>query len=219
VSKFPLSYSRVATFKKCPAQFEALYVNKSVIDSGNEYTQYGNRVHESLERYGKTGDEGELTKETRKWKPLVDKIESNEGDKYYEFKMAINADLEPCDWFADDVWFRGIADILVVHGDKAYCGDWKTGKSAYEDHVQLQIFAAMVMFHFPQVETVRADFIWLVEDKHTKLVFNRPHLKTMWGRLSDQFAVVQEAVDLGVFVAKPSRLCNWCAAKDICIYK
>ena len=219
MSKFPLSYSRVACFKKCPAQFEALYVNKNVVDSGNEYTQSGNRVHESLERYGKTGDENELTKETRKWKPLVDKIESNEGDKYYEFKMAINADLEPCDWFADDVWFRGIADILVVNGDKAYCGDWKTGKSAYEDHVQLQIFAAMVMFHFPQVEVVRADFLWLVEDKHTKLVFNRPHLKTMWGRLSDQFAVVQEAVDLGVFVAKPSRLCNWCAAKDICIYK
>lgn len=219
MSKFPLSYSRVSCFKKCPAQFEALYVEKSVVDHGNDATQYGTRVHEQLQRYGETGVESELTRESKRWKVLVDKIRAQEGDKYYEYQMAINEDLEPCDWFAEEIWFRGIADVLVVNGDRAYCLDWKTGKSRYEDHVQLQIFAAMVMFHFPQVNIVRADFFWLVEDKHTKLTFDRIHLKTMWSRLSEQFDVVQEAVDLGVFVAKPTRLCNWCAAQDTCIYK
>ncbi len=218
-NKFPLSYSKVSCFKKCPAQFEALYVEKSVVDHGSDATQYGERVHKSLELYGKTGDVSELTRETRKWKRLVDKLTEQGGDKYFEYKMAINADLEPCDWFADDVWFRSIADVLIVNRDKAYCLDWKTGKSRYEDAMQLRIFTSMVMFLFPQVNLVRADFLWLVEDKHTKLVFNRMHLKTMWDRLSEQFDAVQEAVDLGVFVAKPSRLCNWCAAKDICIYK
>ena len=219
MSKFPLSYSRVSTFKKCPAQFEALYVDKSVVDHGSDATRYGTRVHESLERYGKTGDASELTNETLKWKKIVDKLREQEGEKFYEYKMAIDADLKTCDWFAEDVWFRGIADVLVINGDRAYCLDWKTGKSRYEDIVQLQIFAAMVMFHFPNVNIVRADFFWLVEDRHTKLVFDRIHLKTMWSRLSEQFDVVQEAIDLGVFVAKPSRLCNWCAAKDTCIYK
>jgi len=219
VSKFPLSYSRVSCFKKCPAQFEFMYVDKSVVDHGSDATRYGERVHKSLERYGETGDEAELTKETKKWKLLVDKLLAYDGNKYFEYKMAITESLEPCDWMAEDVWFRGIADVLIVNGDKAYCLDWKTGKSRYEDVNQLKIFAAMVMFHFPEVNVVRADFFWLVEDRHTKVVFDRIHLKTLWGRMEEQFNAVQEAVDLGVFVAKPSRLCNWCAAKEICIYK
>ena len=219
MSKFPLSYSRVSTFKKCPAQFEALYVDKSVVDHGNDATRYGNRVHKQLEMYGTTADVAELTNESIKWKSLVDKLRAHEGDKYYEFKMAIDEDCTPCGWFDDEVWFRGIADVLIVNGNKAYCADWKTGKSRYEDVAQLRVFVCLIMFHFPEVTQVRADFFWLVEDRHTKMTFDRMHLKTIWGKLVEQFDVVQEAVDLGVFVAKPSRLCNWCAAKDTCIYK
>jgi hypothetical protein len=217
--KFPLSYSRVSTFKKCPAQFEALYVNKSVVDLGSDATQYGERVHKSLEMYGRTGDEAELTRETKKWKNIVDSIKAQGGELHFEHKMSIDADCNPCGWFDEDVWFRGIADVLAIKDNRAYCGDYKTGKSRYEDAVQLQIFAALVMFTFPQVDIVRADFLWLVEDRHTQLTFDRVHLNTMWSRLTKQFDNIQEAVDLGVFVAKPSRLCNWCAAKDICIYK
>ena len=49
----PLSYSRLSTFETCPRKFEYLYVLKSVKDEGSTATDYGTRVHEALENYGR----------------------------------------------------------------------------------------------------------------------------------------------------------------------
>lgn len=216
--KFPLSYSRVSCFKQCPAKFEHLYVNKSVTDEGNEHTFYGTRVHESLEKYARTGDVNELTNETREWKSLVDNILKQEGEKYYEYQMAINPACSPVDWFSSDVWFRGVADVLVINGNKATVLDWKTGKQR-DDFTQLMIFASMVMFHFPEVDEVVCGFVWLKPRTITKAIYNRNNLHHMWGQLTTQLDKIQECVDMGVFTAKTSPLCNWCPAKNICIYR
>jgi hypothetical protein len=216
--KFPLSYSRVQCFKQCPAKFEHLYVNKDVVDEGSDATYYGTRVHESLEKYARSGNEGELTNETKQWKGLVDRILAKDGDKHYEFQMAIDPDCVPCDWFSPDVWLRGIADVLVVNGDKATVLDWKTGK-VREDFTQMMVFACMVMYHFPEVNEVAGAFIWLKYDQISKAVYTRDALPAMWRQLSTQFDKVQEAVDIGVFPAKTSRLCGWCPAQNICIYR
>lgn len=216
----PLSYSRLSTFENCPAQFDYVNVSKSVAIRGSEAMDYGNRVHEVLEKYGKDKEDmGVLTEEDtlsiKKWGNIVDVITSRPGDKYFELQMAINESLEPVDWFAEDVYFRSIADVLVVDGDTAYCLDYKTGK-VRESPTQLQFFAAVVMYHFPEVQTVKTSFIWLRFNQTTNSEYKRKYLSPLWDALKPRLDAVHDAIELGVFDFKPSGLCPWCPAQDIC---
>lgn len=208
-----LSYSRLSTFESCPRKFEHLYVLKNVQDLGSEATIYGTRVHEALEKYGRDG--APLTEETKHHKGLVDQILSQPGDKYFEHQMALDVNKQPCDWFSKDVWLRGIADVLIVDGEAAIICDWKTGK-VKDNPTQLTLFACMVMEHFPQVNKVKSAFVWLGHNEVTQSRFSRDYLKELWGSLTPRMDAVQDAYSIGVFKAKPSGLCPWCAAKDIC---
>ena len=216
----PLSFSRLSTFEQCPAQFDYLYVSKRVQSTSNEAADYGDRVHKVLEAYGKgTLDMSALTDEgsstLKQWGSVVDKITARSGDKFFEHQMAVNRQLQPVDWFAKDVWIRSIADVLIVDGDTAYCLDYKTGK-VKDNPTQLQLFAAMVMWHFPQVNTVKTSFVWLKFNEVTNAKYERRYLDALWRALEPRFDKVQETIDLGVFETKPSGLCPWCPAKGFC---
>jgi ATP-dependent exoDNAse (exonuclease V) beta subunit len=212
-----LSYSRLSVFEQCEARFDYQYVSKRVQDQANEASAYGDRVHKVLEQYGQgsapRGVEAQQTLD--KWGPLVDTITRRPGDKFFEHQMAVNQDLQPVDWFAKDVWIRAIADVLVVDGDTAYVLDWKTGK-VKENPTQLQLFAAMVMWHFPQVTKVQTSFVWLAYNEVTNSRYERRYLDALWRAIKPRFDKVQEVVDLGVYKTKPGPLCPWCPAKDIC---
>jgi RecB family exonuclease len=216
----PLSFSRLSTFEQCEAQFDYLYVSKRVANQSNDASDYGDRVHKVLEAYGKgTLDEAALSDEgkqtLKRWGPLVDKITARPGDKFFEHQMSVTRKLQPTGWFDKDVWIRSIADVLVVDGDTAYCLDYKTGK-VKENPTQLQLFAAMVMWHFPEVQKVKTSFLWLKYDDATNATYERRFLDALWRGMEPRFTKVQDIIDLGVFKAKPSGLCGWCAAKNIC---
>jgi adenine-specific DNA glycosylase len=74
----------------------------------------------------------------------------------------------------------------------------------------------MVMWHFPEVQTVKTSFIWLAHDQTTDAKYERRHLDALWRALQPRFDYVQETIDLGVFKTKPSPLCKWCPARSIC---
>jgi hypothetical protein len=90
-----------------------------------------------------------------------------------------------------------------------------TGK-VKENPTQLQLFAAMVFWHYPQVNKVKTSFIWLKFDEVTNATYERRFLDSLWRALEPRFDMVQEVIDLGVFKTKPSPLCGWCAAKGFC---
>jgi RecB family exonuclease len=212
-----LSYSRLSVFEQCEARFDYQYVSKRVKDQSNPASEYGDRVHKTLEAYalGQAVEGIEAEQTLERWGGLVDSLVGREGEKFFEHQMAVNKALAPVDWFAPDVWIRGIADVLVVNKDTAYCLDWKTGK-VKENPTQLQLFAAMVMWHFPQVTKVQTSFVWLAYDQMTSARYERRYLGALWDALRPRFERVQETVDLGVFKTKPGGLCPWCPAKDIC---
>lgn len=208
-----LSYSRLSTYESCPRKFEHLYVAKDVVDAGSEATLYGTRVHEALELYGRDGTP--LTEETEHYKPIMDVLLSRPGTKHFEYQMALTQHRVPCDWFDKEVWLRGIADILIVNGSKAFVGDHKTGK-VKDNPTQLKLFACMVMEHFPEVQEVKTAFIWLGHGQITDATFTREYLAETWASLMPRLDAVQEAHAVGVFPTKPSGLCPWCPAKGMC---
>lgn len=225
----PLSFSRLSTFEQCEARFDYQYVSKRVVDQSNEASDYGDRVHKTLESYGQALVEGgaalerikaleqspEALQTLEKWGPLVQRVTSRTGTKLFEHKMAVNKSLQAVDWFAEDVWLRSIADVLVVDGDTAYCLDYKTGK-VKDNPTQLQLFAAMTMWHYPEVQRVKTSFIWLAHNTLTNATYERRFLDALWNGLRPRFEKVQETIELGVFKTKPSGLCPWCPAKEIC---
>jgi RecB family exonuclease len=225
----PLSFSRLSTFEQCPAQFDYLYVTKRAQSTSNEAADYGDRVHKVLEAYGNAIGQGQAAKEAavaledtdearstlKQWGGVVEKIMARPGTKLFEQQMSVNRQLQPVEWFAKDVWIRSIADVLVVDGDTAYCLDYKTGK-VKDNPTQLQLFAAMVMWHYPEVKTVKTSFMWLRFNEMTNAKYERRFLGALWRGLEPRFDKVQEVIDLGVFNTKPSGLCPWCPAKAIC---
>lgn len=214
-SRFPLSYSRINTFQTCPKKFEYLYVDKSIEDTPSEASAYGDRVHKSLEMYGKTGDESHLTSETKQWKSLVDRLLDKPGEKHFELKLTLTEDKTKTDWFSKAAWLRGIIDVLIVNGDTATVLDWKTGKPRMST-LQLAMFAAKVMTAYPKVDTVKAAFVWLVHDKITPMKFDRSGLDNLWGIIERQADAIDRAVRTGHMPASPGPLCNWCPARRVC---
>lgn len=175
----------------------------------------GTRVHSNLENYAKSGDVTHLTPESNKYKNIVDRINSQSGDKYFEYMMAITADKAPCEWESEKLWFRGIADVLVVDGKTAYCLDYKTGKPK-SDPTQLMIFSLLTFAHFPEVEEVNTSFLWLAFDHITSMPFKRQFANSYWEGIEARVARVHESEATNNYPTKPSKLCNWCAAKELC---
>lgn len=212
------SYSRLSTFENCPAKYDYIYNSKRVKDPGNVHTEYGNRVHEKLEKVGQAGEiltDAHTDPEVAPFLPLVRRLLEQPGEKLFEYKMAITPQFEPCEWMAPEVWVRSIADVLVINGEYATMLDWKTGK-VRQNPTQMQLFAAMVLTCFPQVERVKTAFVWLNYNDITPVTYARSQLNTLWGALRPRMEAVEDAVALGVFRAKPSGLCPWCPAKTLC---
>jgi len=215
-----LSFSRLNTFEQCPAKFDYLYISKVVKDEFNEASDYGNRVHKTLEQYGRGQlNMGELSLEQRqtieRWGGLVDKLMDKPGVKMFEKQMCIGKDLQKLDWFSKQAYIRAIADLLIVDGKTAYCFDYKTGK-VKEDDTQLKMFAAVVMQLYPEVDTVKTAYIWLMHDKITPSTYSRDYLSELWESINARTNEVFETVELGFYEAKPSGLCPWCPARKIC---
>jgi hypothetical protein len=61
-------------------------------------------------------------------KAALDALNAKRGKKLCEYKMGLTENLEPCDFFAKDVWFRGAADLIILdeEAETAWVIDYKT---------------------------------------------------------------------------------------------
>ena len=158
------SYSSIKTFEQCPKKYYHLKVAKDVKDEPGEAADYGTAVHLAAEEYIKEGKP--IPEKFAYIRPIVERLAAIPGEKHAELKLGVrydNGSYHPCGFFDKDVWWRGIADLLVVNGSKAWCIDYKTGKSArYADTKQLDLLAGAVFTHFPEVQKVKSSLIFVV---------------------------------------------------------
>lgn len=213
------SYSSIKVFSTCPLQYYETKVLKKHKTEKTEAIIYGEQVHLALEEYVK--DKKPLGKHEQ-FQPIVDNLNAMAGDKITEMKMAVNRDLQPVDFFADDVWFRGIADLTIINNDTAKCFDYKSGKDKYPDIEQLEIMALLIFAHFPAVNKVRAALIFLLYNNVVPKkgeVFSRIDYHTLWAKWIAKTERIEAAMESGVWNMKPSGLCSWCCVKDCINWK
>jgi hypothetical protein len=207
MSVAPWSFSRIKAFEQCPKQFYHEKVLKQYPVVETDAMMYGTDFHKACEDFIAEGTP--IPEKYSFIKNTMNKFNVMKGDKLCEYKMGLTADLEPCTFFAGDVWFRGIADLLIIDGDKASVIDYKTGKSSkYADKGQLELMAMCVFKHFPQVKKVKAGLLFVIcKDliKDTYVVESSPKL---WEKWLGKYARMEKAAELNVWNPQPSGLCR-----------
>ena len=206
------SYSAATTFEKCPKQYYHLYVAKDVkTDPNQKHFLYGNEVHKAAELYVRDGVP--LPEKFNMFQSILDKVKQIPGDIYCEHKIGLTIDLEPTGFFDDNVWWRGVLDLLIIDKDKqlATVIDYKTGKSSqYADTRQLSLMGVGVFKHFPKVENIKSALMFLVSKELIKEDYKVEKVDEMfeeWGKMIHR---IDTAYDTNVFNAVPNFGCRWC---------
>jgi hypothetical protein len=199
------TYSQLDTFETCPKKFYHLKVAKDVSDPPSVHSEWGVRVHSAFEEFMLSGTL--LPDGMTQWQPLANKLASLPGTKLTEQKFAITRCFEPTEW--KTAWSRGIADLVVIHKDKAAVIDYKTGKRKPSE--QLDLYANYVFHQYPEVNLVTTGYVWLKEAKIDWKPLPRESVATTWQVLLPRVAKLESAYERDSWPARPSGLCkNWC---------
>ena len=123
--------------------------------------------------------------------------------------MGLTENLEPCGFKDPNVWWRGVADLIILNGSEARCLDYKTGKSAkYADTDQLELMALAMFKHFPQVEKVKGALFFVVSKNFIKDSYDGENQDKMWARWLAEFNKLKFAYENDIWNPRPSGLCK-----------
>lgn len=203
------SYSSMSLFQQCPKKYFHLRVAKDIIEPQSEQMRYGLDAHKAAEDYVRDGVD--LPAHLTYMKEPLDRLRTMDGQHLCEHRMGLTADLEPCGFFDENVWWRGIADLLVVNGDKASLIDYKTGKSTYPDTKQLELLSLATFKHFPEVQTVKAGLLFVVHTAFVKERFEAVEQEARWRKWQEQSRQLDAAYDFDIWNPKQNFTCRaWC---------
>ena len=205
----PWSFSKIKSFEQCPKKFYHLKVAKDYKEPETEAMRYGTAVHEAAEEYIRDGKP--LPPEYDYIKAPLDSLNMKQGNKLCEYEMGLTADLEPCGFWDDDCWYRGIADLVILDEENktAWVIDYKTGKNTrYADKGQLELMALCVFKHFPDVETVRGGLLFVVCNELIRDTYSSSSAGKMWEKWLADYKRMEIAYTNDVWNAHQSGLCK-----------
>lgn len=211
----PWSYSSLQAFETCPRRFYLTRITRQVKEPQSQATIWGNEVHKALELAVK--GEHPLPQRFVEYGPIVTRVRQATGKKLCEQKFGITASFRPTDFFAKDVWFRGVIDLNVVGTKKAATLDYKTGKMK-TDGDQLKLFAAATFTHFPYLEEVTTGYLWLKDNKLVPATFTKEDVPVIWQEFLPRVQRMERAQAENKWPPNPSGLCReWCPVdKSLC---
>jgi hypothetical protein len=119
----------------------------------------------------------------------------------------------PCDFFAKDVWWRGIADLLIINEEKqqAYLVDYKTSKNAkYADTKQLDLLAGAVFTHFPKVMEIKSALLFVVSNEMVKKDHEHIMRSSYMNVMEPELTRLEAAIKNDVWNPNAGPLCKFC---------
>jgi hypothetical protein len=136
---------------------------------------------------------------------------------YIEKELVLSDNLMPTGWSDADAWIRSILDILVINDNMANVMDWKTGKRK-ADQFQMQLFAAQVFKHFPEVTVVKTSLVWLKTFEIDTETYMRADVNPIWADIMKRIQRIHSSLEHDNWPAKPSGLCRYCPCRHDCDY-
>lgn len=213
------SYSSIKDFQGCRRRYHEVRILKKFKQSDTEATLYGTAVHKAFEDFIRDGTP--LPPQFDRFRAYVEPLARLGGTILCEHKMGMRKDFVPCEFFAKDVWFRGIPDFLHLNEAQtvARVVDYKTGKSArFADPGQLELMAGMIMQHYPTVQKVKGMLMFVVAGQMVPCKFKRKQLPDILSRWAGEANLIEEQADLNVWNPTSGFLCKFCPVTT-CEYK
>ena len=208
------SFSSLKTFQQCPRKYYHTKVAKDVVEPDTTATLYGKSVHTAAEEYIR--DAIPLPEPYAYIKPMLDKLKEIPGEKLCEVKLGLTKDLEPCEFNAANVWWHGIADLVVINREKkvAYSVDYKTSKSArYADVKQLDLVSCGLFAKYPEIQRVKSALIFVVSKEFVKAEHHAEMVPKYMEKPSQDVARIEAAKKNGVWNPVSGPLCKFCSVK------
>lgn len=208
------SYSSIKTFDQCPKKYFHLKVAKDVKDSGSEATIYGQAVHTAAEEYIRDGVA--VPAKFKFIEPTLEALNAIEGEKHCEVKLGLKVafaeeEYEPCGFYDKEVWWRGIADLVIINGDTAYSVDYKTSKNAkYADTKQLDIVATALFYHYPQLDKVKSALAFVVSNEFIRKTHYRENIGNYVQGFMPMLERLIAAQETDVWNPVSGPLCRFC---------
>jgi hypothetical protein len=208
------TFSQLEKFETCPRQYYHVRVKRDIVEPPTEATKWGEKVHTAMEHRIKDGTA--LPEGMTQWEGLAKKLAALPGEKFCEVQMAVDKNFQPAEW--KQSWSRGIADLLVVNGDRAVNLDYKTGKRKLTH--QLMLYAGYTFALYPQVNVVETGFVWMKDKRVDKEPFTRDQVPMIWNTFLPKVRKLESAYERDAWPCRPSGLCRgWCPVKTCEFYK
>lgn len=206
------SYSGIKDFQGCGRRYHQVRILRKYKQGDTTATLYGTAVHKAFEEY--LMHRTPLPETFQHFENFVVPLSKFSGDIQCEAKLGVRQDFTPCGFFDKAVWFRGVPDFMALDHAKgiARVADFKTGKSSrFADTSQLELMAAMIMAHHPTINKVKGALLFVVAGSVIKSEYTREDdLPEIWSKWAGAASMIQEAMDNGVWNARPSGLCKFC---------
>jgi hypothetical protein len=206
------SYSSLKTFEQCPKKYYHLRVLKDVKDGGSDATLYGQELHKAAEDYIKLGTPIPL--KFGYIDSVLKALEGIPGEKHCELKLGVrktDTGYEPCGFFDKDVWWRGVADLVIVQGELGFSVDYKTSKNAkYADTKQLDVVAAALFTHFPQIKKIKSALAFVVSNEFIRKEHAAELRDSYFASFDPELDRLATAQESGVWNTNTSPLCRFC---------
>lgn len=209
------SFSSLKTFQQCPRKYYRTKVLKDIKESDTQATLYGKSVHTAAEEFIRDGKP--IPPEYEYVRPMLENLSQIEGDKHCEVRLGLTKDLQPCDFSAKNVWWHGIADLVIINEPKqiAYSIDYKTSKSArYADVKQLDLVAVGIFKRFPNIVRVKSALAFVVSKEFVKAEHYAEMVPKYIEKPAQDVARIEAALDNGVWNPIQGPLCKFCAVRD-----
>lgn len=209
------SFSSLKTFQQCPKKYYHTKIAKDVVEPDTQATLYGKSVHTAAEEYIRDGIP--VPPQYAYMQQTLDTLNAIEGDKHCEMKLGFTKDLKACEFHAPDVWWHGIADLVVINEKKklAYSVDYKTSKSArYADVKQLDLVATGIFAKFPQIERVKSALLFVVSKEFVKAEHHAAMVPKYVEKPAQDVARIEAALENGVWNPVQGPLCRFCSVKQ-----
>ena len=202
------SYSTLSLYQQCPKKYYHLKVAKDIVEAPSEAMTFGNKIHKIAQDYVES-DKPIPAEYVQVMEAPLRRLKSMNGLKLCENKLGLTEDLKPCGFFDKQVWWRGIADIIILQDDKALTVDYKTGqKSKYADLKQLEILSLALFKHYPHIKKVKAGLMFFFADDFVKADYSLDQEQELWGPWKADVGLLEDSVNSGVWNAKPNFTCR-----------
>jgi len=205
------SFSSLKTFQQCPKKYYHLKVAKDVQDKAGEAAMYGTEMHLTAEEYIRDGKD--LPPRFEYLRSSLNILNAIEGEKLCEVKLGLTKNLESCDFDAPNVWWHGVADLVIINPTTgtAYSVDYKTSKNArYADVTQLDLVACGLFAKFPQIKIVKSALMFVISKEFIKAEHLASTKEKYMKKVMPHLERLEGAFESGVWNAKTGPLCGWC---------